>query len=203
MESDSTEAAAAAGTVASAASSSFLMDSLMPFFLRIGAVVVGLVAVFGSLLYAKQDQLLYFPEIGGIPKRPSDNPRGYRSPGERQIPFEECRIPCEDGVYIHAWLLLKTTDGETVPPNTPTIIFFHGNAGNIGLRLPNAMQMIQYLDANVLMVEYRGYGESDNVSPDENGLKLDAEAALRFAAKHDKVDPKRIFLFGRSLGGRR
>jgi hypothetical protein len=42
----------------------------------------------------------------------------------------------------------------------PTIIFFHGNAGNIGLRLPNALQMLQYLNVNVLLVEYRGtHGE--------------------------------------------
>mmetsp|Transcript_116610 Transcript_116610/g.228783 ORF Transcript_116610/g.228783 Transcript_116610/m.228783 type:complete len:259 (-) Transcript_116610:214-990(-) len=61
--------------------------------------------------------------------------------------------------------------------------------------------MIQYLNANILMVEYRGYGESDSVPPSEAGLKLDAQAALNFITKHPKVDPASIFVFGRSLGG--
>ena len=73
--------------------------------------------------------------------------------------------------------------------------------GNIGLRLPNALQMLQYLDANVLLVEYRGYGDSDDAHVNEAGLKLDAEAALRFIQTHPRVDPNQIFLFGRSLGG--
>lgn len=168
---------------------------------KVSKVSVGLAVILGAVLYVKQESLLYFPEAGGIPRRPDQNPRGYRSPAERQIPFEEHMIPCADGVSIHSWLLLKTTDGRTVAPNTPTIIFFHGNAGNIGLRLPNTIQMLQYLDANILMVEYRGYGNSDSVTISEAGLRLDAEAALNFAIQHKSIDSNRIFVFGRSLGG--
>ena len=51
------------------------------------------------------------------------------------------------------------------------------------------------------MVEYRGYGDSDTVAPSEPGLKKDAEASLRFLSSHPQIDPTRIFLFGRSLGG--
>ena len=67
------------------------------------------------------------------------------------------------------------------------------------MHISNSLQ--QYLEANVLMVEYRGYGDSDDCSPSEAGLKLDSEAALRFIRTHDRVDPNRIFVFGRSLGG--
>jgi hypothetical protein len=63
------------------------------------------------------------------------------------------------------------------------------------------MGMMQYLNVNVLMVEYRGYGDSDSVTPTEAGLKLDAEASLRFILKHPNVDAASIFLFGSSLGG--
>jgi fermentation-respiration switch protein FrsA (DUF1100 family) len=80
-------------------------------------------------------------------------------------------------------------------------MFFHGNAGNIGLRLPNAVQMYQHLQCNILLVEYRGYGDSDSVKPGEAGLKLDAEAALRFMHKHPLVDVSQLYVFGRSLGG--
>ena len=75
------------------------------------------------------------------------------------------------------------------------------NCRNIGLRLPNAIQMFHYLNANVFLVEYRGYGDSDDATPSEMGLKLDSEAALRFISKHQSVDPDRVFVFGRSLGG--
>jgi pimeloyl-ACP methyl ester carboxylesterase len=178
-----------------------LLNSTIRTMFRMGTFSMGVVAILGIVLYVKQESLLYFPEIGGIPRRPGDNPRGYRSPEERQIPFESLMIPCEDGVNIHSWLLLRTSDGRNVVPNTPTIVFFHGNAGNIGLRLPNAIQMLQTLNANIMLVEYRGYGNSDSVTPTEAGLRLDAEAALRFIAKHPLIDHTRIFLFGRSLGG--
>lgn len=115
-----------------------------------------------------------------------------------QIPFESHKIPCADGVSIHAWLLVRDQNRSN---QLPTIVFFHGNAGNIGLRLPNALEMMQFLNANVLMVEYRGYGDSDSVAPSEAGLKLDAEAALRFILNHPGIDAASIFLFGRSLGG--
>ena len=183
-----------------------LLSSVIPFMWNACALVVGLAAIVGGLLYAKQDSLLYYPEIGGIPRRPSQNPRRYRSPDEHQVPFESHHIRCQDGVRIHSWLMLRQQSFQSQQPSSeqpkmPTIVFFHGNAGNIGLRLPNALQMLQYLDAHVLMVEYRGYGESDDAQINEAGLNLDAEAALKFIHTHPQVDPTQIFIFGRSLGG--
>jgi hypothetical protein len=70
--------------------------------------------------------------------------------------------------------------------------------------------MYHYLKANIWLVEYRGYGDSDDAKIDEAGLKMDAEAVLQYT--HDPkisdvnnhlpyVDRKRLFVFGRSLGG--
>ncbi|KAI2504481.1 alpha/beta hydrolase [Fragilaria crotonensis] len=179
-------------------SSMALLDSVTPFLLRLGTVVAGLITVAVGFLYVKQDSLLYFPEIGGIPRRPRQNPRRYRSPQEHDLPFESHKIRGSDGVSIHAWLVLQPQPTTTT---APTLVFFHGNAGNIGLRLPNAVQMYHYLKCNILMVEYRGYGDSDSVTPNEAGLKLDAEAALHFVHDHALLDSSQIFLFGRSLGG--
>jgi len=150
----------------------------------------------GGLLYAKQESLLYHPEIGDGPRKTAGNPRHYRSPSEYRIRHESHMILCEDGVSIHSWLLLQPKSKEC-----PTIVFFHGNAGNIGMRLPNANKMYKELEANILMVEYRGFGDSDDVKPTEVGLKLDAEAALNFIASRSEIDPGSIFCFGRSLGG--
>jgi pimeloyl-ACP methyl ester carboxylesterase len=152
-----------------ASSPSWIHSSLLVTFgIRLASILAGLFCIFGGILYAKQDSLLYFPSITGS-RSNANNPRGYRHPKERGIEAEDCAIVCADGTRIHAWLLLFNTNG-------PTILFFHGNAGNIGLRLPNAVQMRNQLQVNVMLVEYRGYGDSDNVAPTETGLKLDGEA---------------------------
>lgn len=52
-------------------------------------------------------------------------------------------------------------------------------------------------------MEYRGYGESTptHIKPSEEGIKSDSEAVMRFISSHPDVDPTKIFIFGRSLGG--
>ena len=119
--------------------------------------------------HSQQDAMLYFPTIGGVPRHPAQNPRRYRSPSEHNIPFETHMIKCEDGVTIHSWLLYHPSSVNN--KDIPTIIFFHGNAGNIGLRLPNAIHMYLNLQANIWLVEYRGYGDSDDAVVNEKGLK--------------------------------
>ena len=154
------------------------------------------------LYLLQQESLLYFPSIVGVPRHPAQNPRRYRSPSEHNIPFETHMIKCSDGIAIHSWLLYHPENNKA-QEKLPTIIFFHGNAGNIGLRLPNAIQMYHYLNANILLVEYRGYGDSDDAKPTEGGLKLDAEGVMAYINTKNlpNVDPRRIFVFGRSLGG--
>lgn len=77
---------------------------------------------------------------------------------------------------------------------------FHGNAGNIGHRVPIGIKLQQDNDCNVLMLEYRGYGASTG-KPDEKGLMIDAQAGLQYI--RDRLDMKdtRIVVYGQSLGG--
>ena len=63
--------------------------------------------------------------------------------------FDELMIPTEDGVNIHAWFI-KQRDPRAA---RATVLYFHGNAGNIGYRLANAKQMWRTLSVNVLLVE--------------------------------------------------
>lgn len=188
--------------------SSNIISSLSSFAWKGGAFFTGIVSVALGMLYVKQDSLLYFPEIGGVPRRPQSNPRRYRNPSEYHMTYENHLIPTSDGATIHCWLLLQQShrhDPQSKIP--PTIIFFHGNAGNIGLRLPNAAQMYHKLQANVAMIEYRGFGDSSDHPPTESGLKLDSEAALHFIASYMNekynysTQQSHLFIFGRSLGG--
>lgn len=181
------------------------MDGILRFFWKCGTFFTGVVALAMGVLYVKQESLLYFPSIGGVPRHPSQNPRRYRSPSEHNVPFETHMIPCADGTTIHSWLLYHP-ENSSQKKKVPTIIFFHGNAGNIGLRLPNAIQMYHYLKANIWLIEYRGFGDSDDAKPNESGLKMDAEAVVTYANNPQtrnmhNVDPNNLFVFGRSLGG--
>lgn len=69
------------------------------------------------LLYFYQDRLLYHPAMPGISKMPETNPKGYRSPLEHKLPFEDMYIKTEDGVVLHSWLMLHQPD----PREHPTV----------------------------------------------------------------------------------
>jgi fermentation-respiration switch protein FrsA (DUF1100 family) len=93
----------------------------------------------------------------------------------------------------------------------------------LSLRLANAQLLYQNLAINILLVEYRGYGPSKVTLlitfsfylyiipiiiiyilqgvPSEKGLYLDAKAAFEFVANRPDLNPNKIFVFGRSLGG--
>jgi fermentation-respiration switch protein FrsA (DUF1100 family) len=77
---------------------------------------------------------------------------------------------------------------------------FHGNAGNIGHRVPIARMFIQNMGCSVFMLEYRGYGLSTG-SPDEEGLMIDAQTAYDYLRKRAETRDNDIVVFGQSLGG--
>lgn len=60
-----------------------------------------------------------------------------------------------------------------------TIVFFHENAGSLGLRLDYFETLITSLNVNVLAVAYRGYSDSDGF-PNEAGLKKDGLVIARY-----------------------
>jgi fermentation-respiration switch protein FrsA (DUF1100 family) len=77
---------------------------------------------------------------------------------------------------------------------------FHGNAGNIGHRVPIAKAVQDTLQCNVFMLEYRGYGMSTGV-PDEAGLKIDAQTGLDYLRHRPETRNTKIVVYGQSLGG--
>ncbi|XP_035833129.1 alpha/beta hydrolase domain-containing protein WAV2 isoform X4 [Helianthus annuus] len=82
----------------------------------------------------------------------------------------------------------------------PTILFFQENAGNIAHRLEMVRIMLQKLHCNVFMLSYRGYGASDGY-PSQQGITMDAQAALDHLSQRTDIDTSQIVVFGRSLGG--
>ena len=123
---------------------------------------------------------VYFPtqEIIGTPA-------GYG------MAYEDAFFEASDGRRLHGWFV--PGDGGV------TLLWHHGNGGNIGHRLPDVRTLHEGLGVNILIFDYRGYGKSPG-TPSEEGLYRDAEAALRYLQSRDDVDAGRIVYFGRSLG---
>ena len=104
---------------------------------------------------------------------------------------EEVFISCDDGCVINGLFVPGMAD-------KPTVLIFHGNAGNITHR-DFLLREFNRLGCAVLIIDYHGYGKSEG-TPTEKNLYLDAEASLAWLAQHKKVTPDRVVLYGESLG---
>jgi len=113
------------------------------------------------------------------------------TPAEVGLAYEDVTLITADHETLHAWYIPATqARGD--------LLFMHGNAGNISHRLTSIAQFHR-LGLNVLIVDYRGYGNSSG-KPSEQGLYRDAEAAYQWLVEERGVVPERIVVFGRSLG---
>ncbi len=113
-------------------------------------------------------------------------------PVDWDMPFDDVNFQTSDGLTLHGWF---------VPGNRrETMLWCHGNAGNISHRLDNLKLLHDRIGINVFIFDYRGYGRSQG-RPSEQGTYLDAEAALSYLHSRTDVDSNSIVIFGRSLGG--
>ena len=111
-------------------------------------------------------------------------------PAGAGLAFRDVAFVAEDGVRLHGWL---------VPGRRPlTVLWCHGNAGNISHRVGKLKLLTSELGVGVFLFDYRGYGRSEGV-PTEAGLVRDAVAA-RQALLREGADPGRIVYYGESLG---
>jgi fermentation-respiration switch protein FrsA (DUF1100 family) len=105
--------------------------------------------------------------------------------------FEALSLAARDGVRVHALAL-------PAPPGARTLVYFHNNRETIAARAWLAREL-RARGLGVVLVEYRGYGASRGAEPTEEGLYLDAEAALDHLASRG-IAPDRVVLWGTSLG---
>lgn len=145
-----------------------------------------------GVIYHAGDWILYHPE------QPPHSRLYVPSPHTFGLSFENLFLRTKDGVRINAFLI-KHPPTDAVP-SRPTVVYLHGNAGNIGHRLVNAKGLYENLGCDVLMLEYRGFGRSDG-TPSEEGLYWDVRAGVDHLLSRTDVDREKIVVFGRSLGG--
>jgi pimeloyl-ACP methyl ester carboxylesterase len=99
-----------------------------------------------------------------------------------------------DRQRLHGWFI----SSQSQPPTT-TVIYFHGNAGNIS----NVGWVGESLAArgfDVLLFDYRGYGRSEGEMRDERDLYADADAAYDYVVNQRGVSAEQVVLYGHSLG---
>jgi len=134
-------------------------------------------------LYFFQSQLVFYPGTGR---------EMIATPAQVGLSYEDIHLKTADDISLHGWY---------VPAAQPrgTVLFLHGNAGNISHRL-DSVQMFHRLDYSTLIFDYRGYGSSGG-TPTEQGTYRDAEAAWRHLAEQRHTPSCRIVLYGESMGG--
>lgn len=141
--------------------------------------LVALAAVAAGCRESLEGRFLYYPSrtLGA-------------DPSSVGLPFRDVAFTAADGVTLHGWL---------IPGRTPTtLLYSHGNAGNVADRLDIARLLTDELGVGLFMYDYRGYGRSQG-TPSEAGLVRDALAA-RAALEREGVATEDMVYFGRSLG---
>ena len=99
-----------------------------------------------------------------------------------------------DGTRLNGWFFESQSK-----PATATIVFFHGNSGNVSSVGWMGQRFARH-GFNVLVFDYRGYGASEGVAGNEADLYADGDAAVAFVMKDKNVSPNQIVLYGHSLG---
>lgn len=128
-----------------------------------------------------QEDFIFYPDSYFI-----GDPAGWG------LPYEDVYFHSADGVMLHGWFV----PGQ----RRITLLWCHGNAGNISHRLDNLRLLHHRLDLTIFIFDYSGYGRSQG-KPSEEGTYRDAEAALAYLRTRHDVDQDAIVFFGRSLGG--
>jgi fermentation-respiration switch protein FrsA (DUF1100 family) len=146
-------------------------------------VLAATYAGLGLALFTFQSSMVYYPEIGR---------EMVATPHQAGLDYEDVKLVATDGVALHGWFV------PSVQPRG-TVLFLHGNAGNISHRL-DSLLMFHRLGYSTLIIDYRGYGNSGG-KPSEQGTYQDAEAAWRHLTETRKIPSDTIALFGESLGG--
>lgn len=156
--------------------------------MRRGLLVVTIVLGLASLLYAGAVALLWAEQRRFLFVPSAD----LRPPGDYGLRgFSTESLTTSDGVRVTLW-------SHAAQAGHPTVVFFHGNGGN----LANRSALFEPLAAQgfgILALSYRGYGTSGG-SPSEAGFYEDARAVMRYAQATLGLPQGRIVLLGESLG---
>ncbi len=139
-------------------------------------------------IYFAQALFIYAPNI---PTRELSS-----TPADIGLAFEEVTLRTADNEKLHGWFIPAVSTNNQLEK---TVLFMHGNAGNISHRL-ETIRIYHQLGLNFFIFDYRGYGQSTG-NTSEAGTYLDAAAAWDYLIGEQNMDAEQIIIAGRSLGG--
>lgn len=147
---------------------------------RIFITIASIISIYIGLcvfVFATQENLMFFPVkwINEVLKK--DN-------------IQEVSFSTEDGVQLNGWFI----DNKS----PITIIFFHGNGGNIYYN-QERIRIFDELGVNALLFDYRGYGKSEWIIEKEEDFYIDGQAAYMYVI-NKWIIPWNIIFWGQSLG---
>lgn len=153
----------------------------------LATTISGLVVLYVALsvLIGLQQDRLVFPAPSGYPNL---------TPASVHLPFEDLHIAVNANEQIHAWYI------PAANPSARVVLYFHGNAYTIEDAVSGEVRNLRDTGANLLLVDYRGYGGSSPVQ--ENGLRAceDARAAMHYLTDQRHVRVQDVVIIGRSIG---
>src|SRR5258706_691447 len=152
------------------------------FFGSLILLALGYAGACGYLLLM-QRELIFQPSRGVL-----------RTPASVHLDFETVSLRAADGALLNGWWV------PNVNPAAPVLLYLHGNDLNIGANVEHVGRL-HAIGFSVLIVDYRGYGNSQGGFPSETQVYEDAETAWQYLIRTSDVKPARTFIYGHSLGG--
>lgn len=150
----------------------------------LGAVLLLLYVAAGAFFFFQQDQMTF----------PAPKQYARATPTDTGIAYEDLRISVNGSEQIHAWWVPSASASDKV------LLFFHGNGYVLDQTVSGELTPLHSLGANLLMVDYRGYGSSSPTTPNETRVYDDARACFAYLTEQRKVPSRNVIFVGRSIG---
>lgn len=115
-----------------------------------------------------------------------------RTPRDVGLAFQDIYFATADQTRLNGWFIPH-------PQARATLVWFHGNAGNISHRVDNIKLLHDKCALSIFIFDYRGYGRSSG-HPTEAGVYQDGAAAMEYVRRELGVESRDLVIFGRSLG---
>ncbi len=147
-------------------------------------LLVGIYVLLAAVLYLMQNKMVFLANMPGRTLTATPQDAGFD--------YQDVSITTSSGIRLHGWFI-------PAEQAKATVLFLHGNAGNISHRL-DSIDILRELGLNTFIIDYSGYGQSEG-KPSEQGTYLDAQAAWEYLVNTRGIAPDNIVIFGRSLGG--
>ena len=145
-------------------------------------IFIGILVIYASVLivlFIFQRNLMYHP-----------NENNYFG-DKLEVEIEKVKITTSDNINLLGWFHNKNLK------KFKTIVYFHGNAGNLDNRIYK-LNYFKNMDVNFLIIAWRGFSGNEG-KPSEEGLYEDGRSTINWL-KDLGLSEKDMIIYGESLG---